>query len=391
MEMENAGQLSANTKQLTLSSLIPRLLCFYFARFCPSTMMEVEEVHGFRDADMIPEETSAAWDDQMMQDDHHHQPIPEVEMANELPDDDIEYDMEDASGHLEFPDEPVISPTEVVEVTNQTQTQTIPTAASILPRPTSTPLPLSPPPPATADSVSNDKIPGGKPPEELPAGSSTEAPVVESDTRPANDDQDNDRPENAPVDASRASESAPPNGHLASPKTALTGRFASPPASEAETRADGEPDRSEPHEAVVNSDAAQEKTEEATDPLPEPTKESLEPVDESATELYPSSVLVLSPSSSTLASFYLFAPPDDSSSEEVVYFADRAQLFYEPLHAVFEALRALADDLGIMDHVELTLCSEALDLNVSEVRYCLRFPKATPHRRLTLVSCVVAG
>jgi hypothetical protein len=143
--MENAGRLSADIK--TANS-------FYFARFCPSTMMEVEEMHGFRDADMIPEETSAAWDDQMMQDDHHHQPIPEVEMANEFPNDDIEYDMEDASGHLEFPDEPVLSPTEVVEVT---QTQTIPTA-SILPQPSSTPLPLPPPPPATTDSVSNDNI-----------------------------------------------------------------------------------------------------------------------------------------------------------------------------------------------------------------------------------------
>jgi len=378
MELENAGRLSANTKQLTFNPN-PRLLYFSFARVLPSTMMEVEEVHGFRDADMMPEETSAAWDDQMMQDDHHHQPIPEVEMANEFPDDDIEYDMEDASGDLEFPDEPVISPSEVVEVTDQTQPQTIPTAASILPQPSSTP---PPPPPAITYSVSNDDIPESKPPEELPAGSSTEAPVVvESDTRPANDEQGNDQPESALVDASRASESAPPNGHLSSPKTALAARLASP---QAETRADGELDRSEPHEAVINSDAAQEETEEATDLLPEPNKESLEPADESATELYPSSVLVSSPSSSALASFYLFAPPDDASSEEVVYFADQAQLFYEPLHAVFEAFRALADDLGIMDHVELALCSEALDLNVSEVRYCLCFSRQRPTGDLSL-------
>ena len=314
-------------------------------------MMEVEEVHSFRDADMIPEETLATWDDQMMQDDHHnHQPIPEVEMANEFPDDDIEYDMEDASGQPEFSSDPIIPPAEVVPVTE-------PIAATAII------LPQSSTPPAT-DSGTNDNVAKSKPPE-LPVEFSTGLPVaVSEELAPELPPQRED----GPVDASHKSEPAPSNEPASSPETALAEKLASPTASHAETHADGEPDRSERHEAVVSSNTAQEEIEGPADPQPEPSKEYLDPVDESATELYPSSVFILSPSSSTLPSFYLFAPPDDASSEEIVYFADQPQLFYEPLNTIFDALRAIAGDLGIMDHVELGLCSEALDLNVSEVR-----------------------
>jgi hypothetical protein len=318
-------------------------------------MMEVEEVHGFRDADMIPEETTMGWDDQMMQDDQHHQLIPEVEMAHEFPDDDIEYDMEDTLENLEPSDSPIISPAKVLELPEQAIV-----ATSVLPQP-STPLP--------ADSTASDDIHESKHPEP-PVEPSPEVPAAESETHPASDKQTNDlpQPQNGQPDANRENESAASNGRSSSPKPTLAEKVASPTVSQADAHADNEPDRSEPHEAVVGSHTAQGEAEEAVDSQPELNEESAGPVDESATELYPSSVLVLSSSSSALPSFYLFAPPEDSPSEEVVYLADQPQLFYESLHAVFDALRALADDLGIMHHVELALCSEALDLNVSEVR-----------------------
>lgn len=316
-------------------------------------MMEVEEIHGFRDADMIPEEAEMGWDDQMMQDDHH-QPIPEVEMANEFLDDAIEYDMEDTSGHLEPSDDPIISPAKVVELTEETILTT-----SVLPQ-------SSTPPPG--ESAATDNTDESKP-TEPPVGPSTEVPAAESETHPANAEQPNDlpQPESDPADATRESESAASNKSPSPPKVTLAEGPPSPTVSQADAHADNEPDRSEPYEAVVNPHTTQEDADGAVDLQPEPNEESAGPVDESATELYPSPVLVLSPSSA-FPSFYLFAPPEDASSEEVVYLADQPQLFYEPLHVVFDALRALADDLGIMRHAELALCSEALDLNVSEVR-----------------------
>lgn len=91
--------------------------------------------------------------------------------------------------------------------------------------------------------------------------------------------------------------------------------------------------------------------------------------DEASQEYYPSPVFISSPNTSHPA-FYLFLPPD-SSPDELVYLADQPQLFFEPLHTVFEAIRSLADEIEIPEHVELAFYSEALDLNVSEVCPCL--------------------
>lgn len=83
------------------------------------------------------------------------------------------------------------------------------------------------------------------------------------------------------------------------------------------------------------------------------------------------SVLVKSPSSSSLSSFYLFSASKRSDEAEraapPVFHNEFKHLFVEPLEHTFSLLRAMSVELGLIPHGELSLTSEALDLTITEV------------------------
>jgi hypothetical protein len=80
-------------------------------------------------------------------------------------------------------------------------------------------------------------------------------------------------------------------------------------------------------------------------------------------------VFISNPSSSSLSSFYLFSIPSGDVEEPtspVVFFDDRADLFFQPLEHIFSDLRALGEELGIHKHTELSLTCDSLDLTITE-------------------------
>lgn len=319
-------------------------------------MMEVEEVHSYRDADMVPEDLGAEWDDQVMHDDHV-ETIPEVEMGNEIPDEDIEYDMEDDSGQVQVYAEEAPG-SAVGEVAEHTMVADL-----------SAVRPQTPP----TNEVSKVDVVFTSPEQKLPKDSSS--PAVDPSSTPAAS------PVAAVPDYTSKSNSPQQDQHptpadTEAPSNHQTDDAVQDPASLDEANTvqgavqavePGADDR-EPEPEPEHGEYAQElpvSVEQSTDLR----TETREPVaEETSTELYPSPVLVTNPSSSVLPSFYLFVSPESSAEDSPpVYLVDQPQLYYDPIHQVFEALRELSEDIGISDHVELALCSEPLDLNVSEV------------------------
>lgn len=304
-------------------------------------MMEVEDAHAYRDADMIPEE--GEWDDQIMQDDHQPTAIPEVEMGNEFADDDIEYDMEDASGHAEYVEEIAIVPLPVHPVNAAVSSSARPQTPLVLdiskvdvvfesPSHARTPEPSVA---AEEDRSTHPTLP-----------STTSATATQNETEQT---REHDNTASLSLETN-IEKPVPPETLDARESVDLPEEVREPATAPSVPQDDAQQNSGavlETHGA--DGDAAEEET----------------AVDEASADFYPSPVLISSATSSH-PSFYLFVQPD-SSPDELVYLSDQPQLFYEPLQAVFEAIRALTDDLGIPEHVELGLYSEALDLNVTEV------------------------
>lgn len=317
-------------------------------------MMEVEDIHAYHDADMMPEDNAVDYGDHIMQDDHLVA-IPEVEMENDVGDEAIEYDMEDAPGHADYAEDAAVPSISVHPAS---------TAASSSPR-------LRTPPPA--DNLKADIV------FESPSQARTPEPTV-----PTEEGQNTNK-----TSLTDPATTTPKEPEGSQPPAVESETVPAPPATQEVERSDALPETAEPLEPEEShGEEPHEMHEEpSNDLVPQPEDDSLpvpeSPVhvgaeedhtapDEASQEYYPSPVFISSPNTSHPA-FYLFLPPD-SSPDELVYLADQPQLFFEPLHTVFEAIRGLADEVEIPEHVELAFYSEALDLNVSEVCQCLGCP-----------------
>lgn len=313
-------------------------------------MMEVEDHHGYYDADMLPEEVSVDYDDHDMQDDHQHVAIPEVEMGNDVVEEDIEYDMEDASENI-LNAEDVVVPLVSVDT---------PVIADSPSRRTRTPPP--------ADSLKPDVV------FESPSQARTPEPTASVDEVQAAHPEASSAVLTTATPGEPEVEQAP----VATQEDAETPKI----AENAESSGPGDiVVATEPEERQERTDESPDEPSAPRDDDPLPTEETTEDAlaneeeptnEEAVAEYFPSSVLISS-SSTSHPVFYLFATPENSP-DELVYMADQPQLFYEPLQAVFETIRGLADELSIPEHVELAFYSEALDLNVSEVHYFFVIP-----------------
>lgn len=369
----------------SLPNTLPSPPSLLSTRPFPATMMEVEEAVQYHDADMVPEDVAIDYADEIMQDDHAFA-IPEVDMEHDASnDEEIEYDMEDLSAPSEtVPSESTLPPSGLVE--------TISTSALHHPQ---TPSPLGKAAPETAfldaphDVVTETSAPA--PPE------TSYQPATEVEPAPVPLPHASDALVSAEAPSLATHSSLNPTPEQPSPPAVHT-HSASPvaepddgPAHREDDEAEGGPsqasqpkqDQGEPvnHSQEASEPAAVEtavehsNTAAATISAPNDAQEEYN--EEVNSEVYPSSVLISNPHTSSLPSFYLFVAPDSANGDELVYLADEAHLFFEPISSVFEALRAHEDHLGVPGNVELSLYSEGLDLNVSEVCPTLRLSRSS--------------
>ncbi|KAF8318254.1 hypothetical protein DL93DRAFT_443406 [Clavulina sp. PMI_390] len=322
-------------------------------------MMEVEEAHthGLLDQDMMGEDGLIDYGDDIMQDEHGVI-APEVEMGHDTFEDGIEYDMEDASEHTADYSAHAAEP--VASVPESVSSDAAPT------RPKTPPATEGTAPDVVFDSPSHSKVP------EPSTLASTTSNIVEAQTPAPTQQPDSPAPPATlpasaePEHDSEAEKPSPTNvvveqSHLASsepPQVTDPGVAAAPgpPQEEHEEAAE------EPVASTTDQDPSS-----AVDP-PVTDHEAEHAVEEGDDSVYfPSPVLVTSSTESHLP-FYLFAAPE-GASDEVIHLADQPELFFQPLHSVFEALRGLSEELNIPTHVELALYCDGLDLNITEVRY----------------------
>ena len=304
--------------------------------------MEVEEMPSYGDTDMIA-------DDSWYED--HHDMVPEsagfadpLEVDMEADPEMIEYEMEDA-------------PTEDV-IVESAPVPSFPAPENTAFNPASI-RPKTPPHPVSAPEVVFESPSHGTPDEHTEKIIEARVPdVVEPALEPAAPSQTTPvesytptSPAHQPQEPSALLENAPQETVATAPQSAPV-HAVSPEVAQAQVVDPAPLPTTEEVEVVT---VATEAEAEAQAPL----------LEHAAPEASP----VLISSSWDSSPFYLFSYPAASSSSELppLYFADRPELFFEPISNVFEALRELWGSESVFSHSELVLASEALELTLPEV------------------------